>query len=135
MLLVAIIYPVVGIVTAELARLAPSAQFRTAWRLAAWLLSLVVFVGHIFYEHVRLRSAVKRIAEHSAAAVALGAFVLAAFGPVRSHWGAPDFWRTSLLSLPLWPILTGVPAFVVALAAAAILRRFMEPDRSVTSTV
>jgi hypothetical protein len=123
MLVAAIIYAVVGLVTAYLARSAPSPQMRNAWRLAAWLLSLVTFVGHIAYEQVRLRSAVRNAAAHCAAAVALGAFALAVAGPVRTHWGAPDFWRVAVLSLPLWPILTGVPAFVVALVAGWILRR------------
>jgi hypothetical protein len=123
MLLAAAMYAVVGIVTAYLARSAPSLQMRTTWRLTAWLLSLVTFLGHIAYEQVRLRSPVRITAARSAAAVALGAFALAIAGPVRSHWGAADFWRTAALSLPLWPVLTGVPAFVVALVAGSILRR------------
>jgi hypothetical protein len=123
MLLVAIVYAVVGIVTAALAGAAPSPQMRTVWRLAAWLLSLVAFASHIAYERFRLRSGVRATATHVAAAVALGAFLLAAAGPVRSHWGAADFWRVSVLSLPLWPILTGAPAFLAALVAGAVLRR------------
>ncbi len=49
MLLVAIVYAVVGIVTADLARAAPSPQMRTVWRVAAWLLSLVAFGAQIAY--------------------------------------------------------------------------------------
>jgi hypothetical protein len=122
-LLVAIVYALVGVVTAALAGAAPSPQMRTVWRWAGWLLSLVVFVGHIAYEQFRLRTGVRATAAHAAAAVALGAFALAAAGPVRSHWGAADFWRVSVLSLPLWPILTGAPAFLAALVAGVVLRR------------
>src|SRR5207249_11455698 len=59
-------------------------------------------------------------ASHAALAVALGAFLLAVAATVHavmvpSH--AP-YWR-HLLALVAWPLLTGVPAFVVALVAAA----------------
>lgn len=127
-LLVAVIYATVGIVTASLARSAPSPEARTLWRLVAWLLSVLAFAGHLVYEQVRLRAAVRIAAAHAAAAVALAAFMLAAVGPVRSHWGAADFWRAAALSLPLWPILTGVVAFLVAFLAGSILRRFIAHD-------
>lgn len=121
-ILAGLAYVVVGVVTAELAGAAGSARGRTAWRLAAWLLSLAVFIGHIMYDRGGERSA-GRTALHVAAAVALGAFGLALAGPVRSHWGAADFSRAVVLSVVVWPILTGIPAFVVALAAASLLRR------------
>jgi len=124
-LVVAIVYAVIGVVTADLSGSASTPQMRTAWRLAAWLLSFVAFAGHLVHEEVRLRSAVRSAAGHAAAAVALGAFLLAAVGPVLSHWGAADFLRTSLLSLGLWPILAGVPAFLVALVAGSTLRRLV----------
>jgi hypothetical protein len=133
MFVVAIVYAVVGLVTAALAGAATSTQMRTAWRLAGWLLSLAAFISHVVYDQIRLRSAVRAGAAHVAAAVALGAFALAAAGPVRSHWGAADFWRASLLSLPLWPIITGVPAFLAALVAGAVLKRLGKRDPSVPS--
>lgn len=132
MLAAAVVYAVVGIVTATFAGTATSPQLRTVWRLAAWILSLAAFSGHIAFEQMHLRSAVRPTAAHVAAAVALGAFVLAAAGPVRGHWGAADFWRASLLSLPLWPVITGVPAYLVALVAAAVLKR-LGSDRSAPS--
>jgi hypothetical protein len=119
---VALAYLVVGLSTAYLARSASSIALRTVWRLAAWAVSLVLFVGQLLYERFRWRSSVRRAALHAALAVALGAFGLAAAGPVRSHWGAPDRWRAALLSLVLWPIVTGVPAFCVALVAGRVMR-------------
>ena len=99
-------------------------SIRTAWRRAAWLLSLVTFAGHLAYEQLRFQSTVRSTAAHTAAAVALGAFLLAAAGPVRSHWGEAQFLRISLLSLAAWPILMGVPAYLVALVTGTILRKF-----------
>lgn len=121
-LLAAASYAGVGITTAYLAGSASSVHLRTAWRLAAWLLSLVVFGAHLAYEHVRLGSRARTAAAHSAAAVALGAFALAVAGPVRSYWGTSGFGRLTM-SLVLWPVLTGVPAFIVALVAGSILGR------------
>ena len=58
-------------------------------------------------------------------AVALGAFLLAVNATmhaamVPSH--AP--YRRYSLALVVWPIVTAVPAFLVALALAALLTRF-----------
>ena len=122
MILVALTYAVVGVVTADFAS-SPSPQTNKSWRWAAWLLSLIAFASHIAYEQLRLRSRVRTMAAHTAAAVALGAFALAAAGPVRSHWGAPEFLRVSLLSLAVWPILTGAPAYLVALVTGMIFQR------------
>ena len=57
-------------------------------------------------------------------AVALGAFLLAVAATVHammvpSH--AP-YWRF-LVALVVWPIVTALPAFLVALAVAALLAR------------
>jgi hypothetical protein len=123
MLAVATTYVVVGLVTAELAGSASTVQMRNGWRMAAWLLSAVIFVGNLIYDHVRLRSGARDSAVHVATAVALATFVLAAVGPVRSHWGTPGIGRVALLSLPLWPVLAGAPAFLIALLAKSILRR------------
>ena len=56
-------------------------------------------------------------------AVALGAFGLALAANV--HWllAATPGQRAPLIALPAWPVITAVPAFVLALAAAAVLAR------------
>ena len=91
MLLVAIVYAVVGIVTADLAGAAPSRSDGHRLALAAWLLSLVAFASHIAYEQFRLRSEVRATATHVATAVALGAFLLAAAGPGAQPLGRGRF--------------------------------------------
>src|SRR5258708_27316185 len=128
--LIAVVYVVVGIVTAHLASAAPSIELRNLWRLTAWVLSLLVFLGHVAHERLRAGNSTKKAALHAAAAVALGAFVLAAVGPVRGYWDAANFWRAAVLSLSLSPILTGIPAFLAALVAGSILGRLVRPGRS-----
>jgi hypothetical protein len=129
-LLVALMYTMVGVVTANLAGSAESNQLRSFWRLSALALSLIVFVSHLRYERVKLGSVTKTAAFHTAVAVAVGAFALAVIGPARSHWGAGDFSRSVGLSLVLWPVLAGVPAFVVAIVAGSLFARAAERERS-----
>lgn len=116
-------YAAIGVVTGGLAGSAASIPARDAWRLAGWILSFVVFVGHLAHERIRVGSAPVTAARRAAAAVALGAFLLAAAGPVRSYWGTERFWRITALSLVLWPIVTGIPAFVVGFVVATTHRR------------
>jgi hypothetical protein len=116
-------YFVVGYGSAALDPSVPD-KARFAWRLSAWVVSAAVFAVHIGYEHFRLADSPRAIALHSAAAVALGAFLLATAATVRSAVSASHapYWRF-LLALVVWPVITGVPAFVVALVAGAALAR------------
>ena len=146
--LAAILYGVVGIVTARLAGATPSPQMRTTWRLAAWLLSLATFFGHVTFERRRLRAPVRKAATYVDLPVGarfgklvakrdeLGvvlynadtAFAWAGVGPVRMHWGGTDFRRVIGLSVVLWPIMTGVPAFLAALVAGSIVKPGRQPS-------
>jgi hypothetical protein len=121
---VAIVYPVVGIIFAALANPSVSKEMRVGWRLAAWLVCAAVFAAHLGYEHSRLRSSSPRAALHVSVAVALGAFVLAVWVNVHAQWAASGP-QSSLapLALIVFPVVTGAPAFVVALVALAVLAR------------
>ena len=129
-LLVALTYAVVGVATADFTKAAHSAQWRTLWRLAAWVLSLITVAGHLIHERIRVGNTTKVAALHVATAVAIGAFVLAIAGPIVSHWSMPDFRRTAFLSLVLWPVVTGIPAFLAALVAGSVLGRLAGRERS-----
>ncbi|HVH68609.1 MAG TPA: hypothetical protein VM716_12145 [Gemmatimonadales bacterium] len=119
MLLMGVVYLVAGVTSAALAKAAASEQMRVAWRLAAWVISAAAFGGHIWYEHVRLRSSRAITAFHAALAAALGAFGLAVAATVHAQV-VGSMRPAYALALVLWPVLTGVPAFIVALAVAAV---------------
>jgi hypothetical protein len=116
---VGVVYLVAGLAFATLAGGAASAQMRVTWRLAAWVISAAAFAAHIRYEHVRLRSSPRRTALHAAMAVALGAFGLAVAATVHAQ-AVSSIRPAYALALVLWPVLTAVPAFIVALAVAAL---------------
>ncbi len=123
MILVAVAYVAIGIVFAALAKSADASHVRL-WRLAAWLASAAVAVGHIGYEHYRLGSSPRPTALHAAGAVALGAFGLALAANVHWFFAGTPGQHPPLLALPVWPVITALPAFLVALAVAAVLARF-----------
>ncbi len=112
-------YAVVGIVFAV-----PVTHVR-AWRLAAWVLSAAGYAAHIAYERFRLQNSPGRAALHVAFAVALGAFGLAVGANIHSlSTGSTNQHRQLLLlSLGIWPVMTALPAFLVALGTNAVLAR------------
>jgi len=62
---------------------------------------------------------------HVALAVALGAFGLAVGAIVHSLSvvSTTEHRRLLLVALVVWPVMTGLPAFLVALGASTVLRR------------
>jgi len=107
-LLAGLLYLVIGIGTADLARLSGG-----SWRLAAWAVSAVVFLAHIAYERTRLRSATTSSALHAALAVALGAFGLALAATLRAA-ATGNYRGAFALALVAWPAMTGIVSFVAA---------------------
>jgi cytochrome bd-type quinol oxidase subunit 2 len=122
-ILFGVAYPIVGITFAALANSADTNSTQVVWRLTAWLAGVIVFAVNIGYEHFRLRSSAFSTALRASLAVALGAFVLAAAANLQALWATPSNHRSLALALVVWPIVAAVPAFVVALAAAAWLTR------------
>jgi hypothetical protein len=100
---------------------------RFAWRLTSWAVCFAVFAAHVGYEHTRPNASPRLIALHSAAAVALGAFLIAAAATLHAAMTpAPSapFGRF-LLALAVWPAVTALPAFVAAFLISVIVARLM----------
>ena len=121
---VGVVYLVAGVTFAALS--AASNQMRVTWRVAAWVISAAAFAAHLGYEQVRPRSSPGTTALHAALAVALGAFGVAVAANVHAQ-AAAIHQRSVGLALVLWPVVTALPAFVDALAAAAVLARTRPP--------
>jgi hypothetical protein len=119
-LLVGAVYLIVGVVFAALP--AVGNQVRV-WRLAAWVISAAVFAAHIGYELFRRGNSPRSTALHVAVAAAFGAFGLAAAAIVHSLWTASGNLRLLLIALVAWPVITGLPAFLVALSVSVVLAR------------
>jgi hypothetical protein len=119
-----VVYLVASIVFGALAGQAASPELRVAWRRAAWGVAAIAFGAHIVYEQVRLRSSPRITALHVSAAAGLGAFGLAVAANVHALNVSPQQVPLLLvLSLAIWPVMTALPAFVVALVAAILFAR------------
>ena len=119
---VGVVYGVVGITTGALAGMAASSRAQFLWRLSAFVISGVVFAVHLGNEHFRLRSSAWTTAWHTSLAIALGAFVVALMANIHDLGSASGYRPLMLIALVAWPLGTGLPAFVVALVLAGLLR-------------
>ena len=118
--LIGAVYALVGIVFAL-----PTSHGRF-WRLAAWVVCGVAFAIHIGHERFRLRSSFFPAALHVALAAMLGAFGLAAGAIIRTTLSGStttQHQRLLVIALVAWPVIVGVPAFLVSLAASGSLVR------------
>lgn len=123
---IGVTYALIGIIFAL-----PSAHAKT-WRLAAWVASAILYAAHICYERFRLGNSHPRVALHVALAAAAGAFGLAVNANIHAlHIGtSADHRLLLMLSLALWPLITGVPALCVALATSWILTRVVRSPKT-----
>ena len=122
--LLGIFYFAVGILFGILAGQAASTEMRIVWRRTAWVVSAIAFGAHIVYDQARLRGVPGITALRVSSAAALGALGLAIAANIHARSVAPDQRPSNLLiSLALWPGMTGVAAFVVALVTAMVLDR------------
>jgi hypothetical protein len=125
-LLLGISYSLIGIAAA-----APATHGH-AWRLGAWITSAIGYASHIAYERFRLQNAPLSAATHVAFAVALGAFGVAVGANIHSLSIASTSQHRQLLhlSLAIWPVVTALPAFLIALGMNMILARAFGSPRS-----
>ena len=121
-LIVGAVYCLIGFSFGVFASWSKSFQLVVAWRVASFVVSAIVFALHIGYEHFRFRHRAVSVALHTSLAVALGAFGLAVIANVHAFGVAQANHRMLALSLIIWPLMTGLPAFLVALITAAGLR-------------
>jgi hypothetical protein len=117
--LLAVLYFIFGVVFAELAGSAASNSMRVNWNRLGFVFSAIAFAIHIGYEQFRLRNPTLITAWHVSLAVALGGFALAVKANVHGYAVATTNRRALAFALIAWPLVTGVPAFLVALIAAA----------------
>ena len=118
-IVLSVVYLIIGLAFGAFAGWSASSQMRVTWRLLAFLTSAVAFAIHIGYEHFRWGNSPLITAAHASMAVAVGAFALAVAANVHGQWVGSSHPRLLAFALVAWPALTAIPAFVVALVAAA----------------
>jgi pimeloyl-ACP methyl ester carboxylesterase len=113
------VYFVFGVAFAAFAGWSESNWMHETWNRLGFLASAVAFALHIGYEHFRLRTSSLVTASHVSMAVALGAFALAVSANIHGYRVGSSNRRLLTFALVAWPAITAIPAFVVALVAAA----------------
>ena len=91
-------------------------------------MSAIALGVNIRHEYVTLRSAPMKTALRAATGVALGGCFLAAAAMIRAQLVGADRLAGYLIALVAWPAITAIPAFIVALAATALLARTQPRD-------
>jgi len=123
-LTLAAVYLVIGLTFGEFSGRATTDAMRLLWRRLAWILSGAGFAAHVVYGQFRLGNSPRRTAMHASAAAALGAGGLAAAASLHELAATSSYRPSMAVALVAWPLLTAIPAFVVAMALAAVLNRW-----------
>ncbi len=123
LLAAAVYFLISGLLLAELAGRAPTLQIRFVWRMTSWMIGALAIAAHFAWEQLRLRTTPLATALHVSCGVAVGMSALAASALIRALVTGTG--RPALLGLAivLWPIVGGLPTFLVTLAAGSVLRR------------
>lgn len=102
----------------------PSADAR-GWRLASFAVSGVVYICHIAFEQLRLRTSPVRTAVRGAFGVAIGGFLIAVGAIVHAMMFSTTvpLWRFAV-ALVAFPVITSVPALAGGLLLAFVLSKF-----------
>ena len=87
------------------------------------MVSAVVYAAHIGYEHFQMFNPPRSTARHVALGAAVGAFGLAGAAIVHSLLTGTGNLRLLSIALVIWPLITGIPAFLVAWVLTAVLAR------------
>ena len=118
-ILIGVGYFIIGTAFGTFAGWSKFNQMVVTWRLLSFFTSAVVFALHIVHEHFRLRNLPLITASHASMAVAVGAFGIAVAANVHGLWVHSSNQRSLIFALVAFPALTAIPAFLVALVAAA----------------
>ncbi|MDH4107628.1 MAG: hypothetical protein OEW35_04880 [Gammaproteobacteria bacterium] len=92
-------------------------------RVGIFLVGIAVYVSHIRIELAGLPGRPRAAALLVALGVASGTFLLAVYAVSMALWETSRVGTALLAALVIWPVATGIPAFLVALLAGAIRAR------------
>jgi ABC-type transport system involved in cytochrome c biogenesis permease component len=119
-ILFGLIYLVIGIISAFITNPMEAAGMQAALRLLALMLAITLFVIHIRLELFQYNSSVLKSALNGAIATAIGTFLLAFLANVYNILKAGENKNQLLLSLIVWPAVTGLLSLLGGYVVAKI---------------
>jgi hypothetical protein len=93
------------------------------WRIAAWVVAAAIYIGHLTYEQFSLANPPLTTSTHVGIAAAIGGFLLAVAATAHAAIVLEHAsYARHLIAWIAWPLLTGVPAFLVSFVLTLGLR-------------
>jgi hypothetical protein len=119
-----LVYLGLGVGSAIFSNDLESAPVQASIRVGIFLVAVAVFYCHFRVELARSKERLRATALITSGALAFGTFLLAAYA-VSTAWWESSHLPTSLLSaLLIWPMATGLPAFLAVLVLRSVMVRF-----------
>lgn len=125
-----LIYLVLGVGSAFISNDLESAPVQAAVRVGILLVAVAVFYSHLRVELARSAQRLLVSALITSSAVALGTFLLAVYAVGLSWWESSYLPASLLSALLIWPMVTSLPAFLVALVLGSLIARFNTRTKS-----
>jgi hypothetical protein len=114
-ILVGLIYLALGVISAVVSNPLRSEFLQAAIRISIFLVALAVYYYSLRLEMNRFDSGIKKSALLTSSAVAVGTFLLAVYAIGMEWWETSGVRNSLLTALIIWPVATGIPAFLMAL--------------------
>jgi hypothetical protein len=124
-----LVYLGLGVGSAMISNDLESALLQASIRVGIFFIAVVVFYCHLRVERIRSVTRLQATALMTSGAVAFGTFLLAAYA-VSMAWREYSHLPTTLLvALLIWPVATGLPAFLASLVLGSVMVRFRRRNK------
>jgi hypothetical protein len=100
------------------------AALQASIRVGIFLVAVAVFYCHLRVELARSLERFWAAALVTSGALACGTFLLAAYAVSTAWWDSSHLPTSLLWALPIWPVVTSLPAFLAALVWGSVMVRF-----------
>jgi len=125
-----LMYLGLGVGSAVISNDLDSAPVQASIRVGIFLVAVAVFSCHLRVEIARSAQKLGASALISSSAVALGTFQLAVYAVSLSWWDSSHVPTSMLSALLIWPVATGLPAFLAALVLGSVMARLSRRAKS-----
>lgn len=127
---IGLVYSGLGVGSAVISNDLESAPLQASIRVGIFIVAIAVFCRHLRIELARSAGRHGASALIASSALALGTFLLALYAVSTSWWDSSRLPTSLLWALLIWPVATGLPAFLGALVLGRMMVRFHRRRKS-----
>lgn len=127
---IGLMYFGLGVSSAVISNDLESATVQAFIRISIFLVAVAVFYCHLRVELAKSALRYRASALITSSALALGTFLLAVYAVSMSWWESSHMPTSLLSALLIWPVATGLPAFLCALVLARVMVRLHRRTKS-----